>query len=158
MGDVSGNWDDPSSHRFAYGPAKSTSVSAAHMTAVPGGEVTIPVNVQGSSDKGIIAYEFDLRYDPKVIQPQANTVDLARSVSSGLRAVVNATQPGLLRVVVYGPMPITSNGVLLNLRFTAVGQAGDISPLTWERMIFNEGDPMTTVTDGQIDLSYAVGD
>ena len=49
-------------------------------------------------------------------------------------------------------MPIDSDGVLLNLRFTAVGKAGSASPLTWERIMFNEGDPRVTVTDGQVEL------
>jgi len=158
MGDVSGNWGDPSPFRAAAGPERTTAVSAAHLVVAPGSDLTIPITVQGAADKGIIAYEFDLRYDPSVIQPQADAAVLTGTVSRGLTAVVNATQPGLLTVVVYGAMPIDENGVLLNLKFTAVGQVGSISPLTWERMIFNEGDPMTTASNGQIELSYAVAD
>ena len=111
--------------------------------------------VQGAVNKGIISYEFNLRYDPSVIQPQADPVDLAGTVSRGLTAVANPAEPGLLRVAVYGAIPIESNGVLLNLRFTAVGAPGTVSPLTWERVMFNEGDPGTLVTDGQVELSAA---
>jgi hypothetical protein len=57
-------------------------------------------------------------------------------------------------VVVYGPVPISDSGILLDLRFTAVGAPGTVSPLMWERFIFNE-DPATTVTDGQVELSNA---
>jgi len=88
-----------------------------------------------------------------VIQPQADPVDLAGTVSRGLSVVTNAKEPGLLRVVVYGPMPIDENGVLLNLRFTAVGKSGLVSPLTWERIMFNEGEPAITATDGRVEMS-----
>ena len=66
-----------------------------------------------------------------------------------------ANEPGLLRVVVYGAYPIDTNGVLMNLRFTAVGAPGTVSPLTFERIMFNEGDPGTLATDGQVELSAA---
>jgi len=44
---------------------------------------------------------------------------------------------------------------LLNLKFTAVGAPGSVSPLTWERVMFNEGDPGTLATDGTVELSAA---
>ncbi len=170
MGDTSGNWGDPSPFRpvngpvaegswqeaVGSGPEKSIDVQLPQIVTGVDKEIVVPVSVQGAADKGIIAYEFDLRYDPMVIQPQENAVDLIRTVSRGLVAVVNAEQRGLLRVVVYGAMPIDENGVLLNLRFTAVGVPGSVSPLIWERIIFNEGDPATT-TDGQVELSAPVG-
>jgi hypothetical protein len=116
-------------------------------------EVIVPVAVTGAANKGIISYEFDLRYDPAVIQPQAEPVDLAGTASRGLTAVANANEPGLLRVVMYGAYPIDGNGLLLNLKFTAVGAPGTVSPLVFERMMFNEGDPGTLATDGAVELS-----
>ena len=71
------------------------------------------------------------------------------------RRLAHAEEPGLLRVAVYGPLPIDGNGVLLNLRFNAVGAPGTVSPLTWERIMVNEGTPRTTATDGQVELSAA---
>ena len=82
-----------------------------------------------------------------------NPVDVAGSVSRGLMVIVNAKEPGLLRVVVYGAIPIDENGLLLNLRFTAVGAAGSVSPLTFERIMFNEGESRVMVADGQVELS-----
>ncbi len=64
-----------------------------------------------------------------VIQPMKDPVDMSRTVSRGL-------------------------SVLLNLRFTSGGAPGSISPLTFEKMMFNEGDPGTTVVDGQVEISY----
>jgi hypothetical protein len=81
-----------------------------------------------------------------------NSVDVVGTVSRGLMVVVNPNEPGLLRVVVYGAMPIESDGVLLNLRFTAVGPVGSVSPLTFERIMFNDGVPNVSVADGRVEL------
>ena len=161
MGDVSGNWGSPAPFRPAAlrgGPENAASVVAPTLVASADSEVVIPVSVAGAADKGIVSYEFDLRYDPRVIQPQAIPVEVAGTISNALSVVANAESRGLLRVVVYGVTPIDSDGVLLNLRFTAVGAPGTVSPLTWDRMVFNEGTPRTLVTDGQVELIKAGSD
>jgi len=112
----------------------------------------VPVNVQGVAGKNVISYEFDLRYDPSSIQPVADVVDVRGTASRGLSVVTNASEPGLLRIVVYGALPITEDGVLLNLRFTVVGKSGSVSPVTFDRIMFNEGESRVTVTDGKIEL------
>jgi hypothetical protein len=152
IGEVTGNWN-PTALRQAEGPERSVSVSLPNFETSAGKEIVVPVNVQDVANKDIISYEFDLRYDPAVIQPVENPVDLAGTVSRGLSVVTNAIDPGLLRVVVYGAMPIDENGVLLNFRFTAVGAAGSISPLTFERIMFNEGETPVVLTDGRLALS-----
>ena len=158
MGDVTGNWDYPSSvPRPVNGPERAAAVIAPRIVS-NGGDITIPVRVQGAADKGIVAYEFDLKYDPSVIQPQDGTVALAGSVSRGLTAVANATQPGLLRVVVFGAMPLDHDGLLMDLRFTAVGAPGSVSPLVWERFAFNDGDPQAITSDGSVEITPATAD
>jgi hypothetical protein len=154
MGEVSGNWNNTGARAARVnGPERGTAVAAANIVTPASGEVLIPISVEGAANKGIISYEFDLRYDPLVIQPKANPVDLAGTVSRGLSVVVNNSEAGLLKVAVYGPIPIASDGILLNLRFTAVGAPGSVSPLTWERIVFNEGDPTATGIDGRAELS-----
>ena len=167
VGDASGNWN-PATHprpvggeqsavsseqeAVSGGPERSIDVELPQIVTSSDKELIIPVSVQGVANKDIISYEFDLRYDPTVIQPLQNPVDVAGTVSRGLFVVTNAIEPGLLRVVVYGAMPIDSDGVLLNLRFTAVGKSGSVSPLTWERIMFNEGESHLMLTDGEVKL------
>jgi len=154
MGDVSGNWGDPSTFRAGMnGPERTAAVAAPRLVTPADNEVIIPVAIDGTTSKGIISYEFDLRYDASVIQPQTQPVDVIGTLSSGLSTVANAETPGLLRVVVYGTMPLEGSGVLMNLRFNAVGAPGTISPLTWERLMFNEGSPRVTMADGQVELT-----
>ncbi len=164
VGEVSGNWN-PATHPRPVNSGQWTvdsedggarvpiTVAVQDVTTAAEKEIVFPVSVQGVADKGVISYEFDLRYDPTVIQPLENPVDVAGTVSRGLLVVTNPYEPGLLRVVVYGPMPIDENGVLLNLRFTAVGAVGSISPLVFERILFNEGEFQTLVTDGKTELN-----
>ncbi len=167
IGEVSGNWT-PSAARpdekrrdtgdlrqetsGGGGAARGIAVELPEVTAEVGKEIVIPVKVEGIPHKGVISYEFDLRYDPTVIQPVGDAVDVKGTASRGLSVVTNANEPGLLRVVVYGAFPIGEDGVLLNLRFTAVGAAGSVSPMTFERIMFNEGEPRVSVVDGRVEL------
>jgi hypothetical protein len=163
MGEVSGNWNNTgtkpvesikaASDDARTGPQRNIVVTAPHLAASTGKEVIVPINAEGLAKKGIISYEFDLRYDPNVIQPAADTMLLAGTLSRGLSGVANSLEAGLLRVVVYGAAAINYNGLLLNLRFKAVGQPGSASRLTWDRVIFNEGDAKTMVIDGSVELS-----
>lgn len=154
MAEVSGNWGD-NNMRPATWPEQSVSVQAPQLSISGNSEVTIPVAVKGAAYSEIISCEFDLRYDPSVIQPQVNVVDLSETVSRGFTVATNIAEPGLLKVAIFSPTPIYEDGVLLNLRFTAVGARESISPLTWERIMFNEGDPSAITTDGIVALSAA---
>lgn len=152
MGEVTGNWTNTGARPTAIVTADSPAVAAPRLSTTANSEIVIPVSVENVINKGVIAYEFELRYDPSVIQPTSQPVGVVGTVSRGLIAVARADEPGLLKVAVYGPMPIDSNGLLLNLHFIAVGTPGAASPLTWERFMFNEGDTATLTADGQIDI------
>ena len=154
MGEVSGNWTNTGA-RPASELGKAVSVKIPQLAAPAGDELVVPISVHGAANKGIISYEFDLRYDPAVVQPLPVSVDLTGTVSRGLTAVANAKEPGLLKVVLYGPMPIDADGVLLNLRFAAVGKPGSTSTLAWERIMFNEGDLQIITNPGLIRISSA---
>ena len=134
------------------GAGRTITVAAQPVVATAGKEIVVPVSVDGAAGKEIVSYEFDLRYDSSIIHPLKDPVDVTGTVSRGLMVVTNPKEPGLLRVVVYGPMPIEGDGVLLNFRFAAVGSAGSSSPLTFERVMFNDGEPRASVADGRVEL------
>lgn len=165
MGEVSGNWNNTGARpaeavnseqwtvdRKGIGSDRDFAVELPSFVSVYGKEMVVPVHVQGIAKKGVISYEFELRYDPLVMQPAGDGVDVKGTVSRGLSVVTNTTEPGHLRVVVYGAYPIDGDGVLLNLRFTAVGGVGSVSPISFERIMFNEGGSRVSVTDGKIEL------
>jgi autotransporter-associated beta strand protein len=176
MGEVSGNWTNTgartvNSEQWTANSKGSSqenvTVKLPLMTTSAGKDVVLPVEVRDIEGKGVISYEFNLRYDPTVLQPQMNAVDANGTASRGLAFVVDAVEPGLLRVVAYGAMPIgqmgatgigpispiADNSLLLDLRFTAIGAAGSVSPLVFEQIMFNEGDPGVTVSDGRVELA-----
>ena len=115
-------------------------------------EIIVPVSVQGVANRGIIAYEFTLRYDPSVIQPLSLAADVRGTVSGNLTPLINASEPGILRMVMYGPTAITENGVLLNLKFARVGAKGSASHLVFEKIMFNEGDSAVGTNEGRVEL------
>ncbi|MFN0279951.1 MAG: cohesin domain-containing protein [Pyrinomonadaceae bacterium] len=155
MGEVSGNWTDSGARiENGRGPEREVEIKAPHLITQTGKEILIPVDIDGAAGKEIISYEFDLRYDSTAIQPQINPVDLTGTVSRGLSVVASTIEPGLLRVAVYGATPIEENGLLLNLKFIVVGEAGSSSSLNWERILLNE-DVQATTTDGLVEISAA---
>jgi hypothetical protein len=154
VGEVSGNYN-PALNARPAAPTTTTSVALPRLVTPADSEVLIPISVRDVAKKEVYSYEFDLRYDPSVIQPIENSADIAGTASRGLSVVTNPNEPGLLRVVTYGAYPMNDDGLLMNLRFTAVGAPGTSSPLTIERIMFNEGDPGVLVTDGQVQLSSA---
>jgi hypothetical protein len=153
MGEVSGNWTNGASRSArVQGPERSIEIAAPAVRSAGKNEVIVPISVDRIADKGIISYEFDLHYDPSVIQPQPGVFDLTGTVSRGLAVVTNVAEPGVLRVVVYGAMPIEKNGVLLKIRFSAVGTEGSTSPLSFERIVFNE-DEVPLAASGEVKIS-----
>ncbi len=153
MGEVSGNWNNTGARPVGNGPERTIEVRLPNTVTQTGSELNIPVAVTGVANKEIIAYEFNLRYDPSVIQPMSDAISVGGTASRGLSVVANAAEPGILRVAVYGPMPISEDGILLNLRFKAVGEVGSVSYLIWEKIMFNDGEPQTMATNGQVAIS-----
>jgi len=127
-------------------------VDLPKMKSKVGSQIVVPVKVTGVGGKDVISYEFDLKYDAGVIQPLDTGADLKGTISSELSLVTNPAKPGLLRVVVYGAKSIDKDGVLLNLKFKAVGASGAVSALLIERLMFNEGDPGANANAGQVTL------
>jgi len=153
LGEVTGNWV-PGSAR-PRGPERNSPiyVDLPDIVSPAGKNVVVPVDIRGIADKDVVSYEFDLRYDPSVIQPVEDSVEIAGTISHGLNVVANPQKPGLLRVVMYGPLPIDHDGLLLNLRFSTVAGPGSISQLSFERIRFNEGESRVTATGGKVELT-----
>lgn len=157
MGDVSGNWIDPLATRpiFDAETQKPISIAAATISASTNSEITLPIDIGDTTGKGILSYEFDLRYDPAVLVPAINPADLAGTISEGYSVTVNSNEPGLLRVVAFGTQPITGEGRLIKLRFGVIGAAGSFSDLTWQRVGLNEGGFDITSANGRVQVSAA---
>jgi hypothetical protein len=153
MGEVSGNWIAPTMRAAALQPkADELSVTAPTLNALPGQSITIPVTCGDTTGRNILAYQFDLIYDPAVIVPQANPIATAGTISEGMLPTFNPISPGRLKVVLFAGTPRTGGGTLVNLKFAAVGVPGAVSSLTWQDFKWDEGYPVAAPTNGQIHL------
>jgi hypothetical protein len=162
MGDVTGNWNDPTSiigSRSTIRGPKGIGIAAGNENGAPGSEIVVPVTIADVSGKGVVAYQFEMNYDPTVLAPAANPVAAGGTMSDTMSVTANAETPGVLRVVVFGALPMNGQGTLLNLKFTAIGAVGTTSPLSWQAFMLNEGGALRTrTTDGQIAIRTAHSD
>ncbi|MEO6393534.1 MAG: cohesin domain-containing protein [Pyrinomonadaceae bacterium] len=153
MGEVSGNWVAPTMFaRPAVPEIANLSVTAPAVTALADQSITIPAKCGDTTGLNILAYQFDLRYDPAVITPQPDPISTVGTISEGMFATSNPVSPGLLKVVLFATTPRVGAGTLVNLKFTAVGPPGAVSPLTWVDFKWDEGNPGAIATNGQVRL------
>jgi hypothetical protein len=151
MGEVSGNWTNSGARPASVrGPEREVTVTPLAPVTAPKRRFTVPLLISGAANSGIISYQFDLKFDPEVIRPIADPADLTGTASRDLKVVTNSHEPGVLRVVVYGPRAIEDDGVLLNLRFVAIGKPGESCPLNIENLEFNDGEPSASVIDREV--------
>lgn len=131
-------------------------LSIPQLTVAAQTTVEVPLTISDTTDRGIIAYQFNLRYDPTVLQLCPVPVAIAGTLSESMAFAVNPNTPGLVRVAVYGAYPLADEGVLLKVRFNAIGNSGSSTDLTWEDVLLNEGDPGHTLIDGRLHIGGAI--
>jgi len=132
--------------------AVTVNVTAPTVFKLVSSSFSLPVTVSDTTGAGIVSWQFDLLYNPSVITPQAVPIDTAGTLGSGLFVTYNPVSPGLLKVVFFGVVPISGAGTLFNFKFTAVGSAGNSTPLTWQNFMFNEGNPANVAANGSVTL------
>jgi hypothetical protein len=132
-------------------------ISAGQISVSPNATVALPLAITDTTGKNIIAYQFNLIYDPTVLVLSNNPVTSVGTISEQMAVTVNANVPGIVRVAVYGAYALAGQGALLNLRFTAIGAVGTSSPLTWQNVLVNEGNPGNVATNGRVTISAPTG-
>jgi hypothetical protein len=155
MGDVNGDWD-PAGARPAPVLTDPERIKNAVKASVPrissqqGEVVTVPFRIDNLKKEEVSSYQFDIAYDPAVITPADIAADLAGTVSESLAVAFNTPEAGLLKVVVYGAMPVNGDGVYVNLRFNTTGAGGSSTPLTVQNFRFNDGTADVVTINGTI--------
>ena len=118
-----------------------------------GNNISVPVNVDDLTGMGVKAFEFDIRYDPAILQPLANAADGSGTLSSGFSIGSNVIGTGLLRVSASSGTAISGPaGVLINVKFKAIGANGTSSALSFDDFIFNAGSPPNMPNTGLVKL------
>ena len=156
MGDVTGNWTaqlPPVNDSELAASADAIGISASRVNAGPGTTLTVPVKIGDTTGRGIQAYEFELHYDPDVLEVAEAAISLAETISVGRATAVNANEKGVLKGVVFGSYPLEGEGDLLNLHFNVIGAAGSATELKWERFRLNEGGISFKTESGRVTVA-----
>jgi hypothetical protein len=127
-------------------------VNAPVATVSPAAVFYLPVTVTDLTGLNVLSYQFDLRFDPSVVQLQPTTLDASGTLSSGMFIIWNEPTPGRLLGSAYRATPLSGSGTLIKIGFTAVGPIGSVSPLHWESFFFNETIPDDLSIDGSITI------
>jgi len=140
-------------HLDIIGEAQAVVAVSAPTESVPvSSSFSVPITVGDTSGQNIIAYQFDLQYDPTVIVADSNPCDVSGTLSSSMLPTCNPSTPGVIHIAVFGTTALTGSGPLIKLKFAAVGAAGTASPLTISNFVFNGGTPQNSVTNGQVTI------
>lgn len=151
----------PDGSRFAYGRSDATVVMAANplnsisvsisssLSSHKNTTLTVPINVEDTSNKEIISYDFHVTYDPNVFTPETTVFDKTGTLSSSFEVNVNSSTPGTLIVSGYGSNALSGSGTLLNLKFNTIGDVPSCSALNFTAFQFNEGNPPSATSNGQ---------
>ncbi len=156
MGDVTGNYNPLNARPAPINDGrKPMMINAPTMNASAGTMVSVPISVQDTTGRQIVSYQFDLRYDPMVLEPAANTVDLAGTISEGFTATANPIEPGHLKVVLFGVNNLAGAGEMFKLNFNVVGPVNSATDITWEDFVVNEGGLNFETKNGHIVVAAA---
>jgi hypothetical protein len=179
IGEVNGDWTQPAPGSFA--PMDNQGEIAASVeeteaeislpdnaSAASGSLIVVPVTFANKSGESISGYNFDIEFDPKVLQPDSGTpIDTGATLSQEMTVVHNRTQAGRIGVAASGGNPnerISKGDLLLKLRFRVVGTTNDLkkptTALTFHQQPIFENESGTALTvksaNGSIRIS-AVG-
>lgn len=111
----------------------------------------VPITVDNITSSGIFAFQFNIVYDPTVIDPTgANfgySIDGTLAGNAGMSAICNVTPDGTLSVAAYGAYPMTGSGTNLNIIFRTDSAAVNrsVSPLVFrDAYISNSAGPVAS--------------
>ncbi|MCW5960237.1 MAG: hypothetical protein KIS76_08735 [Pyrinomonadaceae bacterium] len=142
----------------AFRPPPIT-VTAPTQDQAPVGSFTVPIHFSNTTGDGIIGFQFNLDYNPAVIDPSSAGnfgCSTAGTISANLLATCNVTTQGTLRVVVYGSQPISGSGAALNITFVVDQPAitGSQSPLAFRNLLLenSSGAVASTPVNGSVTL------
>ena len=110
----------------------------------------IPFRIDDLGGIGVGSYQFDLIYDPSVITPADAAASITGAMDESLTVVSNSPSPGLLKVAVYGAVPVYGDGVYVYIRFKVTGSAGTATPLQLGGFRLNDGTDATALKGGSL--------
>ncbi len=121
-------------------------VSLPDLQVSSGGSEMIAVNVSDLTNHEVTSFEFTISYDPTVVEIIG--VSSAGTLTDSVVPIVNTTTSGEVSIAWANAFGLTGAGVLVNLEASFLQEGS--SPLTFETFRFNEGEPTSILTNGQV--------
>ena len=156
LGDVNGDWVAAGSRPMSFidqDERKAIRVSLPAAKAPIGSVLAIPLRIEGLQVRGVSSYQFDIQYDPAVIALIEPAVDMSGTVDEGFGFAANAPVPGLVKVAVYGTVPVSNEGTYVYLRFRPVGKAGTSTSVTITAFRMNDGRERIVIGNGRVTVT-----
>ncbi|MBK6751909.1 MAG: carboxypeptidase regulatory-like domain-containing protein [Acidobacteria bacterium] len=160
MGDVNGSWSNMVGSRPALTEPTERSVlpSITSMEAEKGREIIVPFRIDNLGGKSVGSYQFDIEFDPTVIEPVTTAADVMGTQSESLTIISNSPEPGLLKVAAYGALPASGDGVYVNLKFRTIGAVGSTTQVTISEFRFNNGSDEVFAKGGRVSVTRESND
>ncbi len=126
-----------------------------------GQTIEIPVYVSDLSGRGILAYQFTLRFNsPDSILAALSEVATTGTLSgaSGWNVLANANTPNQLTLGGYGALPLSGSGALVKLRFKVIRRypADTSCTLRLSGLVLNKDTSGYLATNGRITIRNVV--
>ena len=139
-------------------------VALPNVSASPGALVIVPIIVGDTTGLNIISYDFQISFNPDIVQPASPSFDQTGTVSSGMSIKPNPNNAGHYIVSAFQTNPLTGAGTLLNLKFNIVATTAQVTALTFadytdpandvhRGFMFNEGTPPVSITNGSVTVT-----
>ncbi|HEX8198527.1 MAG TPA: Calx-beta domain-containing protein [Pyrinomonadaceae bacterium] len=180
IGEINGDWKPPVPGSLApmdnQGETINLSENAEAEISLPdnapaanGSIIVVPVTFANKSGKSVSGYNFEVAFDPNVLQPDsAMPIDTSATLSREMTVVHDTAQTGRIGIAASGGNSnerIAKGDVLLKLRFRVVGTANDLkntaTALTFHHQPIIENESGTTLTvksaDGSVRVSAGGG-
>ena len=142
---------DPGVHQVSTGDDPPSDTSDHSLSVVSDtvdygqvAEITVEVGALTSED-GIIAYQFDMGYDPAVLEYADGSV--GGTLAAGGTLVVNDQAAGTLSVSYMHTIPLTGSGPMLTIQFNTL--AVDSPEIILSNAYLND-QPVDTLRDGRV--------
>jgi hypothetical protein len=138
----------------AFVASAQVTVTLPNPSAGPNTSITIPVNVSSLTGQNVTSYEFVALCDTSFIQ--FDGIDVTGIISGGQGALANnhagGYGPGNMKVVFATASPLSGSGVLVNLKATTKNRGGS-TPIQLTGLVFNNGTPAFTLTNGSVTIN-----
>ncbi len=125
-------------------------VFIADTSIYAGVSFAVPINISNVTGFEIYSFKLTLVFDQHVLDATGFTTD--SSLIENWKAPLIEDSLGMLKISCADSTALSGAGVLMYIKFDAVGDAGTQTTLTFSQIIFNDGEPWVDATGGNITL------